>query len=153
MAATLDANLGTKAQAGSATATLVTTSAAAAGSLIVVGVGYFTGGGGTASVTTAGGLTWAATTRTQSGSLNGYIFYAYAPSGLASSTSLTWTMSTSTGDWMIGGGSFLDVLYQPGGRVYRRRLFSGFVNDSDAARHQRRRGDEHGLVVWVDRGW
>lgn len=111
MAATLDATLGTKAQAGSATASLVTTAAAAAGSLLVFGVGYFTGAGTgpTASVTTTGGLTWAATTATVSGSLHGYLFYAYAASGLASGTTLTWTLSTSTADWLIGGGSFLGM--------------------------------------------
>ena len=113
MAATLDANLGTKAQAASATASIVTAAAAAAGSLLVFGVGYFTGGGGTASVTTTGGLTWTASSRTQSGSLNGYVFYAYAPSGLASGTTLTWTMSTSTGDWLIGAASFLGMETTP----------------------------------------
>lgn len=109
MAAALDATIGTKAQGASTTATLVTSSAAAAGTLLVIGVGYFASGGSgaTASITTAGGLTWANTTATVSGSLHGYLFYAYASSGLASSTSLTWTISDANlTDWMIGGASF-----------------------------------------------
>jgi len=109
MPATLDANLGTKAQAASATCSLVTSAAAAPGSLIVVGVGYFNNVGGTASVTTTGGLTWANATPTVSGSLHGYIFYAYASAGLASGTTLTWTMSTGVGDWLIGAASFLGM--------------------------------------------
>ena len=106
MAATLDANIGTKAQAASVTASLVTAAAAAPGSLLVIGVGYFSATA-TASITTTGGLTWAATTPTVSGSLRCYIFYAYAPAGLASGTTLTWTASATTPDWLIGGASFL----------------------------------------------
>lgn len=111
MAATLDANLGTKAQAGSNTASLITSSAAAAGTLLVIGVGYFatSGSGVSASVTTGAGLTWAGTTRTTSGSMHGYLFYAFAPSGLASSSTITWTASVGNCDWLIGGWSFLGM--------------------------------------------
>jgi hypothetical protein len=109
LAATLDANLGTKAQAGSVTASLVTSNPAAAGSLLVIGVGYFSSSTATASVTTTGGLTWAATTPTTTSNLHGYLFYAYAPAGLASGTTLTWTASSTTPDWMIGGASFLGM--------------------------------------------
>lgn len=114
MAATLDANLGTG-QGNGTTRSLVTSSAAAAGSLIVVGVGYFASGGAgiTATVTTAAGLTWANTTRTSSGNLSGYLFYAYAPSGLASSSTITWTVSSGTADWLIGGASFLGMVSTP----------------------------------------
>jgi hypothetical protein len=112
MPATLDANLGTKAQAASATASLVTANPAAAGSLLVIGVGYFSASA-TASITTTGGLTWAATTPTVSGSIRGYLFYAYAPAGLASGTMLTWTASATTPDWLIGGASFLGMNSTP----------------------------------------
>lgn len=109
MAATLDATLGTKAQAGSVTASLVTTAAAAANTLIVFGVGFFRLGGATASVTTTGGLTWANTSPTVSGSIHDYLFYAFAPAGLASGTTITWTASAGTPDWLIGGASFLGM--------------------------------------------
>lgn len=111
MAATLDANLGTKAQHLLATASLVTASAAASGSLLVFGVGTF--GAGTVTVTTTGGLTWAGTTVTTSGSIKGQLFYAYAASGLASGTTLTWTSSTGTPDWLLGGASFLGAQSTP----------------------------------------
>lgn len=104
MAATLDANLGTKKQAASTTASLVTAAAAASGSLLVIGVGYFNSVN-TDSITTTGGLTWASTTLTTSGGIRGRLYYAYAPSGLASGTTLTWT-TASTSDWLIGGASF-----------------------------------------------
>lgn len=116
MAATLDATIGTKAQASAATASLVTSAAAAAGSLVVVGVGFFAsaGAGETASITTAGGLTWVATTKTSSGSIHGYLFYAYAPAGLASGTTLTWSSGTANVcDWLIGGASFLGMETTP----------------------------------------
>lgn len=115
MAATLDATLGTKAQASSTTASLVTSSAAASGTLLVFGVGFFAPGGVgvTASVTTGGGLTWAGTTQTASGNLHGYLFYAYAASGLASGTTLTWTASNTGNDWLIGGASFLGMETTP----------------------------------------
>jgi hypothetical protein len=112
MAATLDANLGTKAQAASTTASLVTSATAAAGTLIVIGVGYFaTGGSGiTVSVTTAAGLTWASTTRQNDASSRSiYLFYAYAASGLASGSTITWTTSSGNADWLIGGGSWLGM--------------------------------------------
>jgi hypothetical protein len=106
-AAVLDANLGTKAQTGSVTASFVTSAAAAPGSLIVVGLGgFFTGGAPT--MTVAGGLTWGVTTGTLSGSLKGYLYYAYAAGGLASGATITWTASGST-DWLIGGASFLGM--------------------------------------------
>jgi hypothetical protein len=109
MAATLDANLGTAhvTATGGLTASLITSAAAAANTLIVIGVGYFSVSTPTVSVTTTGGLTWAATARTASGSLSGYLFYAFAPSGLASGTTLTFTASTGgSPDWLIGGASF-----------------------------------------------
>jgi hypothetical protein len=114
-AASLDASLGTKAQSGTSTASLTTSAAAAANSLIVVGVGYFAAGGSgiTVNVTTAAGLTWASTARTNSGSVNSQLWYAYAAAGLASSSVITWTASASTCDWMIGGASFLGMNSTP----------------------------------------
>lgn len=115
MAATLDANLGTKAQSASTTCSLVTSSAAAAGTLIVIGVGYFatSGSGVTVSITTAAGLTWGTSTRTNSGSINSYLFWAYAASGLASSSTITWTTSVGNADWLIGAASFLGMETTP----------------------------------------
>lgn len=115
MAASLDVTVGTKAQASSTTASLVTSATVASGALIVVGVGFFaaSGAGVTASVTTAAGLTWANTTQTVSGALHGYLFYAYAASGLASGSTITWTASSSGNDWLIGAASFLGMETTP----------------------------------------
>jgi hypothetical protein len=107
VAATLDANIGTKAQRAPSPRAFVTSAAAASGSLLVVGLGgFFTGGAPT--MTVAGGLTWGVTTGTLSGSLKGYLYYAYAAGGLASGTTITWSASGST-DWLIGGASFLGM--------------------------------------------
>lgn len=109
---TLDANLGTKAQAASTTASLVTSAPAAPGSLIVVGVGHFHSSG-TISVTTTAGLTWASTVETASGSIRVQLFYAYAAAGLASGSTITWTHSVGNGDWLIGAISLLGAESTP----------------------------------------
>jgi hypothetical protein len=109
VAASLDADLGTKAQAASTTVSLVTAAPAAAHTLIALKVGYFSATA-TASVTTTGGLTWfTAGSPTVSGSLHIYIFYAYAAAGLAASTTLTLTASTTTPDWLLDCDSWLGI--------------------------------------------
>lgn len=113
MAASVDVTVGTKAQSGSATASLVTGNPVAAGALIVFGVGYFSGGTPTASITTAAGLTWTRSTQTHSGSINAYLFSAYAAAGLASGSTITWTSSAGAPDWLIGGMSFLGAETTP----------------------------------------
>lgn len=113
MAASLDVTLGTKAQAAAGAVSLVTSSAAASGTLLCVGVGYFTTTSATLSITATGGLTWAAGTPTVSGSLHIYLFYAYAASGLASGTTLTFTASSGTNDYLAGGASFLGMETTP----------------------------------------
>jgi hypothetical protein len=110
MAVTLDANLGQVAQAAAPSVTLVTGATAATATLITVGIGYFTTTGATLSITTAGGLTWTAGTPTVSGSLHVYVFYAVAPAGLASGTTLTWTGSGGgSNDYLLGAASFAGV--------------------------------------------
>lgn len=106
MAATLDANVGTKNQQASTTCTLVTGATVASGALLIVGVGDF--GVTTITQTTSGGLTWSNLTKITSGSINAQIWYAFAPSGLASGTSLVWTSSLAV-DWLMGGFSLLGI--------------------------------------------
>jgi hypothetical protein len=109
MAVTLDRSLGTSNASGAASVNLVTSGAAAAGTLIVLDVGAFVTGSPTVTVTGTGGLTWATATSGSSGSLRKYLFYAFAPAGLASGTTLTVSAGSGTHDWLIDGGSWLGV--------------------------------------------
>jgi hypothetical protein len=108
VAVTLDTSLGTGNQAAGTSVTLTTSAAAAAGSMVVIGVASFIGAVPAHSVTAAGGLTWATAHTSTSGSLRGSLFYAFAPTGLASGTTLT-VSAGSAGDWLIGGGSWLGI--------------------------------------------
>lgn len=107
MAVTLDQSLGTGNQSSGTSVNLTTSAAVAAGATIVLGVGSFIGGVPAHSIS-GGGLTWATAHTSTSGSLRGSLFYAFAPAGLASGTTLT-VSAGSTGDWLIGAGSWLGV--------------------------------------------
>lgn len=113
MAASLDAQLGTNAQAASTTITLTTGAAVAAGAVIFIGVGTFNSANpaGTFSVTTTGGLTWTEDKTLLALNVRTSMFRAPAPSGLATSTALTITHSgAGNGDLLIGGLSILGLV-------------------------------------------
>lgn len=104
----LDAALGTGNGSG-LTTSMTTTAAAASGSTIMMLVGRFSTAASTVSVTTAGGLTWTAAHNILSSNIRVYLFYAPAPSGLASSTSLGVTHSSGTVDCILGCVSYTGV--------------------------------------------
>lgn len=109
MAFTLDTALGTGANAGATNATLTTTAAVASGGTIFWFVFKFRAGGPGTVTPSGGGLTWATIHTSTSGNLGVWIFGAFAPAGLASSTVLTGTSSGGTGDYTHGAVSFLGV--------------------------------------------
>lgn len=112
MAATFNVSIGTAAQAASTTITLSTANAVASGANIYLFVGTFNSANpsGTFSVTTAGGLTWTEDKTLLALNVRTSMFRARAPSGLASSTSLTVTHSgAGNGDLLIGGFSILGL--------------------------------------------
>lgn len=95
MAVTLDqASLGTQAQSGVTSSSRTTTANVAAGGMIVALVGNFNASAETLSMS-GGSLTWVEAHTTTSGSLRLSLFYALAPSGLASGTSITVTSTTA----------------------------------------------------------
>lgn len=108
MAVTLDTALGTGKAHTTLTVSVVTTAAVASGAMIDFTVAGFIGAN-TYSVTATGGLTWATSHHLVSGSLHIYKFRAFAPSGLASSTTLTATATGSNADHMAMAVSFLGV--------------------------------------------
>lgn len=90
-----------------------TTSAVAAGGFIVLSVGWFDSAVNLSSVA-GGGLTWTVDKQGRAaggpGSSNAALVSAQAPSGLATSTTITATFSGTTPTArMIGGSSFLGV--------------------------------------------
>jgi hypothetical protein len=95
---------------GSATIAFTTTATVAAGSFIVVGLGWFTSV--TLSSVAGGGLTWTIDKQGGGGDAvdQNAIVSAQAPSGLASSTTITATLSAgSSPARVIGGASFTGV--------------------------------------------
>lgn len=110
MAVTVDqASIGTRAQSGLTGSTTTTTAAVASGGMIVV-IGFtFTTASATASHTVSGGgLTWTRIHTVSSGTLRISIHYAFAPSGLASGTTITHT-SASNSDHTWCMASYLGV--------------------------------------------
>jgi hypothetical protein len=109
MAITVDqASLGTQAQSGVSSSSTTTTATVASNAMIVMLIGgYRSGGGHTHSVATTGGLTWTQAHSVVNVALRLSLFYAFAPSGLASGTSLgpgqsiagdmTWCMNSYLG--------------------------------------------------------
>ena len=82
--------------ASSSTIALTTTGAVASGGFIVLGVYWFTYNNVTLNSVSGGSLTWTVDKQFQSGgSVNAALVSAQAPSGLASSTSITATFSSS----------------------------------------------------------
>jgi hypothetical protein len=90
LAITLDANLGTGKGHATSSWSLVTTNAVATGGCIILGVACFASGSVTGFTVSGGGLTWnTGSSFIASGSLKIRVFYAFAPSGLASGTTLS----------------------------------------------------------------
>jgi hypothetical protein len=110
LSVTLDAALGTGKAHSTSACSIVTTNAVAAGSVIALGfAGFLATPANTMSITTTGGLTWStAAGPYTSGSLKLHIFYAFAPSGLASGTTLTGSV-TGTNDLMMAAVAFAGV--------------------------------------------
>jgi hypothetical protein len=93
LAVTVDqANLGTQAESGVTSSSLNTGAAVASGAMIVALVHNFNSAAETLSMS-GGSLTWTQAHTLTSGSLRLSLFYAFAPSGLASGTTLTVTAS------------------------------------------------------------
>jgi hypothetical protein len=109
LSVTLDAALGTGKAHSTSSLTITTTSAVAAGSVIVVGfAGFLATPANTMSIS-GGSLTWStAAGPYTSGSLKMHLFYAFAASGLASSTVLTCSV-TGTNDLMAAAIAFAGV--------------------------------------------
>jgi hypothetical protein len=84
---------------------LVTAAAVAAGGHICVGGARFSGTGSDDLTLAGGGLTWTRVVDVVNGSLRIAIWVAYAPSGLASGTTLTMTLTNGT-DCMLSAQSY-----------------------------------------------
>lgn len=110
MAVTVDqATLGTGNSSGAGTTTMSTTAVVASGAVIVLLAGRFNSTNSTMAAS-GGSLTWSTAHNVTSGSIRVYLFYAFAPSGLASSTTLTITHSGGgSADCIIGAYSLLGV--------------------------------------------
>jgi hypothetical protein len=119
MAITVEhANIGVNgATSGGTTLAITTTQTVSAGSLIVLAVGWYTTSGITITGVSGGGLTW--TVDKQGGPFNvkSGIVSAPAPSGLASSTSITVTFSAAMEGGIAMGGSSLSGTDTSGSRV------------------------------------
>jgi hypothetical protein len=110
MAIVLDkASLGTAVSSSGTTVAFTTTQTVASGGFITLAVGWF--GVITLSSVAGGSLTWAVDKQARISGDNGNvaIVSAQAPSGLASSTTITATFSAGAVDLMIGGTSFTGV--------------------------------------------
>jgi hypothetical protein len=107
-AVTLDQPLGTGNNSNASTCSLVTSAAVASGAMIALIIGWFKNDAGTSSITTAAGLTWTKDAELRASSLHIAIWHAFAPSGLASSSTITATISANA-DSIMGAGSFLGV--------------------------------------------
>ena len=102
-----DVNLGTTAPGGSgATIALTTTATAAANTWIMVAMGTFGGATLSSGSDNGPGLTWVDVANAANGSVRAHFMRAWAPSGMASGTIITATMSGSTGERKIGAVSF-----------------------------------------------
>lgn len=109
MAVAVDqASLGTGNASGSTTVSITTTGAVASGAVIALLSGRFFAGATTSSVTGTAGLTWATAHDVTSGNIRVYLFYAFAPSGLASGSTITVT-HTNAADSIIGAASYTGV--------------------------------------------
>lgn len=110
MAVTFDQALGTGAQSvpGATAGTVTTTGAVPAGGMVVFKAGRFNSAGTTLTAS-GGGLTWATGHTIASGSIRLYLFYAFAPAGLASGTVLSATPSAASNDFTMCAASYLGV--------------------------------------------
>lgn len=107
MAITVDqATLGTGNASANTTTSMSTTNTVAAGAMIVLIVGRFFSGASTIAMNATGGLTWTQAHTAVSGNVRASLFYAFAPSGLASSTTLSVT-HTNASDAIMGAASYL----------------------------------------------
>ena len=107
MAITLDAVLGNGNGTGSTT-TITTTSAVATDARIIVLIGRFSGTGTTVSTVTAGAINLARDHSLLNVNLRIEMWSAAAPSGLASSSTITVTHSGAC-DCIIGSASYLGI--------------------------------------------
>jgi hypothetical protein len=113
MAIALGVALGTNQQkASGSTLALTTTNTVTAGETIILAFGWWNPGGPTIASASGGGLTWRVDLTGTAGSANlhaGWVS-AYAPSGLASSTAITVTLTGSVaGDLSVIGYSLTGV--------------------------------------------
>lgn len=114
MAVTVDqANIGTAAK-GSAEANnnliaFNTTAAVASGAMIAILAFRFRSGGGGTITGSGGSLTWTTVHSITSGNIGIWLICAFAPSGLASGTTLTVTSTSNNNDWTVGADSYLGV--------------------------------------------
>lgn len=111
MAITPDQNLGSAGIAATSTTIAFTTTAAVAvGGFIVLEVSWYSGA--TLNSVAGGGLTWFVAAQgagTSDVTAHTGIAWAQAPAGLASGTTITATLSATSIDRTIGGGSFTGV--------------------------------------------
>lgn len=110
MAVTVDqANLHAAAQSGPTNYTFTTGAAVASGAMIVILAFKFRSGLGTHAAS-GGSLTWTTVHQVNSGSIMICMMAAFAPSGLASGTSLTVTATGSgSADWTVCAASYNGV--------------------------------------------
>jgi hypothetical protein len=111
MAIAIDvANIGTDVNNGASqtTVALTTTSAVASNGFIVLGIGWF-GSTFLVSGVSGGGLSWSVDKQGVTSSIGTALVSAQAPSGLASSTTITVTFTGSVDVPTIGGTSFTGV--------------------------------------------
>jgi len=90
--------------------TFNTSAAVASGAMIVILAHRFHTGGITGTITgTGGGLTWTTVHKSESGNIGIYLVAAFAPSGLASATSIGVNCSVNSNDYTITAASYLGV--------------------------------------------
>ncbi len=100
---------GTIGTADATTVQFTTTAAVASGGFIVVVGGWFGAGGATVSSVSGGGLTWSVDDSGSDTNSACFIASAQAPSGLASSTTITVTFSGTVSVPTVSGLSFTGV--------------------------------------------
>lgn len=110
MAITVDqTNIGTLASAAGTNMAFNTTATVAVGGMIVILMHRFHSGGGGVYTGTGGGLSWSLGHSMTTGNIGIYLFYAFAPAGLASATSIGVNGSVGSNDYTACAASYLGV--------------------------------------------
>lgn len=103
MAIAFDASLGSHNSGTTASPTLTTSAAAAAGSKIILAMGWYSG---TLSSVSGGGLTWTILKSVANGNNTSAVIVADAPSGLASGTTITASLTGTPQATQMAAASF-----------------------------------------------